>query len=142
MIFLWKIAEGLVSGYEIEFSELDNGRRGRTALPRPYIRTAPAAVRRARESSLSVKGCRLFNLLPPEVRSMSGCSVEMFKKGVDDFLSEVPDQPTVSGLTRAATTNSLIDQLAIQMGTTTFKLAMDPVLTKPPVTCYVENVYI
>ena len=120
VIFLWKIAEGLVSGYEIEFSELDNGRRGRTALPRPYIRTAPAAVRRARESSLSVKGCRLFNLLPPEVRSMSGCSVDMFKKGVDDFLSEVPDQPTVSGLTRAATTNSLIDQLAMQVGTTTF----------------------
>jgi hypothetical protein len=63
---------------------------------------------------------RLFNLLPPEVRSMSGCSVEMFKKAVDDFLSEVPDQPTVSGLTRAATTNSLIDQLAMQVGTTSF----------------------
>ena len=49
--------------------------------------------------------------------SMSGCSVEMFKKAVDDFLA---DQPTVSGLTRAATTNSLIDQLAMQVGTTTF----------------------
>ena len=46
---------------------------------------------------------------------MSGCSVEMFKKAVDDFLVEVPDQPTVSGLTRAATTNSQFDQLAMQV---------------------------
>ena len=103
VIFLWKIAEGLVKGYEVGFSELDNGRRGRTALPKPYIHTAPAAVKRARESSLSVKGCRLFNLLPPEVRSMSGCTVDTFKTAVDDFLEEIPDQPTIPGCQRAAT---------------------------------------
>ena len=118
IIFLWKIAEGLVKGYEIGFSELDNGRRCRTALPKPYIRTAPAAVRRARESSLSVKGCKLFNLMPPEIRSMSGCTVDMFKKAVDDYLAEIPDEPTAAGLTRAAATNSIIDQLAMRVGTT------------------------
>ena len=117
VIFLWKIAEGLVKGYEIGFSELDNGRRCRTALPKPYIRTAPAAVRRARESSLSVKGCKLFNLMPPEIRSMTGCSVDMFKKAVDDYLADIPDEPTTAGLTRAAATNSIIDQLAMQVGT-------------------------
>ena len=40
---------------------------------------------------LECKGCRFFNLLPPEVRSMCGCSVEMFKKADDDFISEVLD---------------------------------------------------
>ena len=116
MIFLWKIAEGLVKGYSIDFTHCDIGRRGRMALPKPYIRTAPAAVRRARESSLGVKGCRLFNLLPAELRSMTGCSVNTFKKHLDEFLATVPDQPTVSGMTRAADTNSLIDQLAMMVG--------------------------
>ena len=117
MIFLWKIAEGLVSGYHIQFSDTDNGRRGRVAVPLPHARTAPTAVKKAREVSLGVKGCRLFNLLPPDIRSMTGCSTDMFKKSVDDFLASVPDQPTVPGLNRAAATNSLIDQLAMQVGT-------------------------
>jgi hypothetical protein len=43
--------------------------------------------------------------------------VDNFKKAVDEFLANVPDQPTVSGLTKAAATNSLIDQLAMQAGT-------------------------
>ena len=116
MIFLWKIAEGLVKGYSIDFAECDGGRKGRTALSKPYMRTAPAAVRRARESSLGVKGCRLFNLLPAELRSKTGCSVDTFKKYLDNFLATVPDQPTVSGLTRAACSNSLIDQLAMKVG--------------------------
>ena len=95
IIFLWKIAEGRVEGYNLEFTDCDNGRRGRMVVPKPYAKTAPAAVRRARESSLGIKGSRLFNL----------------------FLCEVPDQPTQSGMTRAAETNSLIDQYAMQVGT-------------------------
>ena len=118
MIFLWKISEGKVKGYEVAFSDSDNGRRGRMALPKPYVRTAPAAVRRARESSLAVKGCKLFNLLPADIMNMSGCSVDTFNHSVDTFLATIPDQPTVPGLMRAASSNSLIDQLAMQVGTT------------------------
>ena len=119
MIFLWKISEGLVKGFDVKFSDNDTG-RGRMAQPHAYVRTAPAAVRRARESSLGVKGCRLFNLLPANIRSMTGCPVDTFKKSLDDFLALVPDQPTVSGMTRAAVTNSLIDQLAMQVGTNSY----------------------
>ena len=90
------------------------------AVPLPYARTAPAAVKRARESSLGVKGCQLFNLLPPTIRSMTGVSTDVFKKALDDFLSKVPDQPPVSGLPRAAATNSLIDQIAMQVNTFVF----------------------
>ena len=117
VIFLWKISEGLVKGYQVNFTDNDNGRRGRMAVPLPYARTAPAAVKRARESSLGVKGCQLFNLLPPNIRNMTGVTTDVFKKALDNFLSTVPDQPTVSGLTRAAATNSLIDQLAMQVNT-------------------------
>ena len=66
------------------------------------------------------KSPRSFNFLPPDIRSMTGCSIDMFKKSVDDFLASVPDQPTVSGPTRAAASNSLIDQLAMQAGTLSY----------------------
>ena len=89
----------------------------RKAVHLPHASTTPASVKRDRESSLSVKGCILFNLLPPGIRNMTGCTVDNFKKAVDEFLANVPDQPTVSGLTKAAATNSLIDQLAMQAGT-------------------------
>ena len=51
IIFLWKISQGMVSGYSVEFA---HGRNGRTIVPRPYVRTAPTSVRNARERSLGV----------------------------------------------------------------------------------------
>ena len=60
---------------------------------------------------MQVKGARLFNLAPKELRNMSRVSVDMFKSGLDAWLSKIPDQPTVPGRQRAALTNSLIDQV-------------------------------
>ena len=34
-----------------------------------------------------------------------------FKKEIDKFLYKIPDQPTVYGLSRAAASNSIIDQV-------------------------------
>ena len=84
------------------------------ATPKHIIRSDPAAIRRAREASLAVKGCRLFNLLPISIRNMKGTSVEQFKGALDTFLSTVPDQPTIGGVGRAAETNSLLHQLAMK----------------------------
>ena len=56
---------------------------------------------------------KLFNLLPREIRGMDGVSVEKFKSGLDDWLSSVPDQPTIPGRQRASQTNSLIDQVIL-----------------------------
>ena len=79
--------------------------------PKPVIRTAPLPVRKAREQSLSIRGAKIFNLLPENIRSMNTDHVDTFKNHLDTFLSSVPDQPTVTGLGRAALTNSLLDQL-------------------------------
>ena len=54
-----------------------------------------------------------FNLLPVWIRTMDGFTVDMFKSGLDKFLSGVPDQPTLPGRNRAAATNSLLDQLQL-----------------------------
>ena len=101
----------MVKGYELDFTE--NPRRGRLAVVHPSApRDAPAAVRNARESSLQVKGSMLFNLIPLELRGMSG-PVDQFKNGLDRWLSNIRDQPTISSRQRAAKTNSLLDQVPL-----------------------------
>ena len=53
VIFLWKISQGMVSGYDLQFTS-GMGRRGRVIIPKAVVRAAPSAVRNARERSLGV----------------------------------------------------------------------------------------
>ena len=82
-------------------------------MPNQIVAKAPAMVRRAREASLAVKGARLFNLLPANIRNIDSDNVEIFKKELDTFLNLVPDQPTIAGQPRAAETNSLLHQIPL-----------------------------
>ena len=77
VIFLWKISQGLVSGYDVDFSS-GGMRRGRMVIPKPVVKTCPAVIRRARLSSLSVRGAQIFNL-PDNIRTMNTEHVDMFK---------------------------------------------------------------
>ena len=108
--FLWKISQGMVKDYTIQFTDT-HGRRGRTALPNNVVMSSSSLVKKARESSVGVKGARIFNLLPAEIRNIEADNVDKFKKSLDDFLCQVPDQPTIAGLGRAAETNSLLHQI-------------------------------
>ena len=99
----------MVSGYDLTFTS-GLGRRGRFVIPKPVVKAAPSVVRNARERSLGVRGAQIFNLLPEKLRSMN---IEYFKNHLDVFLSSIPDQPTMTGLGRAAETNSLLHQLPI-----------------------------
>ena len=87
--------------------------RGRIALPRDVVQFSSSLVREAREASIGVKGAKIFNLLPASVRDMDVENADMFKKELDSFLSQVPDQPTVAGYGRSAETNSLLHQLPL-----------------------------
>ena len=109
IILIWKMSQGMVAGYNIPFSF--SPRRGRLAIISQYHRNACSAVRNARESSLSVKGVKLFNLMPQGLRDLNSNDTHIFKTNLDTFLSEIPDQPTVSGLIRAAKSNSILDQI-------------------------------
>ena len=77
------------------------------------VRAAPSSVRKARESSLGVRGAQIFNLLPEKLRSMNSQHIDLFKNHLDVFLSSIPDQPTVTGLGRAAQSNSLTAALIL-----------------------------
>ena len=50
-------------------------------------------------------------MLPQELRNMTGCTMDKFKSALDKYLSKIPGEPLITGLTkyRRTDTNSLID---------------------------------
>ena len=117
IIYVWRILESQVPN--IIHSGNSNGairasnhsRRGRLCTV-PSIRTQSSRhVQQLREASLPVRGQRLFNSLPQSLRSMTGCSTDVFKRALDLYLRDIPDEPQIQGYTscRRAETNSLLD---------------------------------
>ena len=87
------------------------GQGGRLSQLMPH--GAPASVKKARAATLAVKGVQLFNCMPVQIRNSEHGDVLMFKNHLDIYLQNIPDEPTVPGLGRAATTNSLLYQVPL-----------------------------
>jgi len=65
-----------------------------------------------KDRRLLVQGAKLFNILPKDLRCTEDVtSMDAYKRRLDNFLEKIPDQPTIGGQTRAAQSNSLIDQI-------------------------------
>ena len=64
-----------------------------------------------REASLTVRGQKLFNILPKHLRDIKDCTKETFKSALDRYLSTIPDEPHIQGYVqmRRAESNSLLD---------------------------------
>ena len=111
VFFIWKLSQNLVKGYNLEFKR-DN-RQGRLAIEKSISRRCATSVSNARQSTLAMKGVKIFNMLPKEIRDVNSLKVDSFKNCLDEYLSNVLDQPTIPGSGRAATTNSLLCQLPL-----------------------------
>ena len=107
--FIWKLSQGLIEGYSVNWQWSE--RRGRYAIPNPIPSNAPSFVKKARERSLGVHGAHVFNILPKSLRNENSADFPLFKNHLDIFLAMVPDQPTTTGLARPAASNSLLDQV-------------------------------
>ena len=112
IIFIWKISQDLVRGYEVQFSSMYS-RTGRRVIIPPIMSGNTSRVRNARERSLRVKGAQLFNLMPIQLRNSDHGDILMFKNHLDLYLANLPDQPSRPGLTRAAQSNSLLHQVPL-----------------------------
>ena len=112
LIFIWKISQGMVTGYDLNFTS-GGYRRGRMVIPKSVNWKSPASVRNAKQNSLGVRGALIFNLLPESIRTMNTQHIDTFKNHLDVFLASIPDQPTVAGQGRAAESNSLLHQLPL-----------------------------
>ena len=77
IIFVWKVAMGMVDGYNMDF--IYSPRRGWSAVPKAIAQKAPACVRRAKEASLAVKGAALYNLCPRGLGDMASEHQDRFK---------------------------------------------------------------
>jgi len=93
--------------YQNEGISLDvHTRLGITAHHHPY------STKWLKDKSPLNNCCYLYNCLPPKLRQPTPArkdpSFPQFKKAVDDWLVEVPDQPSCSGRPKIA--NSLIHQ--------------------------------
>ena len=112
IIFIWKISQGLVSGYSLDFTPCAS-RTGRKAIVKSISNKAPASVRNARAASIGFRGAQLFNLLPLSLRNSNHGDLPIFKNHLDIYLGCLPDQPTTQGLSRCARTNSLLEQVIL-----------------------------
>ena len=115
IIYIYKIIVGAVknlSSPKFQIKTYCSSRRGRLCVIPPLIPGANKKVRSKIEASLPVQAPRLFNALPSEIRDFEG-SINSFKSNLDNFLSKIPDQPPLRGYTQQATSNSIIDQLAV-----------------------------
>ena len=112
IIYVFKIIHSLVPNPGIEWHE--NSRSGiYVTIPKASVKT-PHQVKILQQHSFFCVGPKFYNSIPRELRrvfSQGLHPVNQFKRILDKFLSGIPDQPTVAGLTRAATSNSIIDQV-------------------------------
>ena len=114
MIYVYKIINNLVPNYESEkfcFRTLESDRRGKLCKVPPLISQATGRVKTIIESSFAVRGPKLFNCLPADLRNFEG-SVDSFKRRLDKFLNLVPDQPCTPDYHQSALSNCVADQLA------------------------------
>ena len=112
LIYTWRIIEGQVPNFDCTpISTTRSERRGRTCISPHIPSSAPARIQSIRFASLTHKGPRLFNCLPRDVRNLTGCSTDAFKRALDSYLATIPDEPLLPNLTqfRRCASNSLLD---------------------------------
>ena len=107
-----------MEGQVPNFSHLDHAgiqvvwhpRRGRNCIVPTVNLRSSSYIQNIRYASFGIRGPKLFNRLPAEIRNIFGCSVDAFKHKLDKYLQTVPDEPQIRRYTatRRAESNSLI----------------------------------
>ena len=98
ILYCWKSLESLVPDTGIRATATN---RGRLCIV-PQLSKTPA-IRKIRLESFTFQGAELFNLMPQEVRNLTGCTMTVFKSAVNSWLQQFPDQPAIEGRTPRAT---------------------------------------
>ena len=114
IIYVWKIINGLVPNIEGEdkIRTKDHLRLGKLCIIPRINNRARTAVLSIKEGSVMVRGPKLFNSIPKEIRNMK-TELDKFKTALDRFLCSIPDQPALPHYYQRANSNSLIDQVDV-----------------------------
>ena len=98
-----------------EIVQVNNERQGRKCHTRKNILNSLQRICKLRDGSFSTNAVKLLDALPKKLRNTTGCSVDNFKKELDNFLASVPDEPQITGMTmyRRAASNSIVDMMGL-----------------------------
>ncbi len=107
IIYVWKILEGRVPNPGIN-SHITL-RKGRLCKIPALVTQARESIKTLKDASFAVRGPKLFNFLPQNIRDKTGCSVESFKNILDQYLRDIPDQPRLPGYPTNNASNSILD---------------------------------
>ena len=118
IIYVWKIIHGIVPNIEgrNKIQTHMNERLGlKCNIPR-RITSATDRIQSCKDNNFFVNGPRLFNCLPRDIRECRE-NQDIFKRRLDNFLRNVPDQPSGHGneYSRRAENNSLIKQVPLYL---------------------------
>ena len=114
IIYIWKVLEQkIVPPNSEEVIAIYTARNGRTCQRFHLANSSSNKLKNQQFNSISRFGSRLFNILPREIRDLTGITVENFKTKLDKFILNLPDEPNVMGYKMyiAAGSNSIPDQL-------------------------------
>ena len=113
ILYVFKIIIGKCPNLEnnrFKIRTTSSNRRGLFCVLPPICAASTARTKTAVEQSFSIRGPRLFNCLPINLRS-ADLSFVSFKRNLDKWLGVVKDQPFVAGHPVQAASNSIIDQV-------------------------------
>ena len=113
IIYIHKIISGDAPNFEDSRFQIQtkfSDRRGLECGIPPLNSNATSKIRLMVDNSFVVRGPKLFNCIPKEIRNTNLSSIS-FKNKLDNFLTRVPDLPSLSGFSQSAASNSLLDQV-------------------------------
>ena len=112
ILYIFKIVHNLVPNCGITFRS--NPRTGIHVEVPKLDRNKSALALRMQENAFTYVGPKLYNAIPCRIRRLYDTidPVGTFKTQLDAFLNIVPDEPTIHGKPRRASSNSLIHQIA------------------------------
>lgn len=112
IIYMFKILNNQVPNPGVSFKF--NERTGYHAEIKLLNSSLATNVKKMRWNSFQYVGPRLYNTLPEDLRrcySNYENPSDVFKAQLDGLLHNLPDQPTIPGIPRAANSNSVLDQI-------------------------------
>jgi len=104
IMFVWELSQQRISGYDLAFTF---GDKGRFCIVQTVDNKLPYIEKLQLSNSLKIKGAKLFNLLPKELRNFNG-DIQVFGDNLDMFLSSFPDKPSCPHRTCMDQRNSLL----------------------------------
>lgn len=110
ILYLYKIVLGIAPNFTSprwSIKTRENPRRGLNCVIPSISRSATHRVKSMVEQSFAVRGPRLFNSIPANLRN-GNLSYSSFKRQLDVYLNVVPDEPLLPNYPHRHASNSLV----------------------------------